>query len=84
MTEIHNPGNELQGRFFQSARMVDVGLLGPFMIWYGWKADRMPDWARVVMVVSGLMTMGFNWRNWLLVEEAKRLGVGCEALYRLT
>ncbi len=84
MTKINNPGDELQGAFFQSARMVDVFLLGPFMVWYGLETSNMPDWARGVMVVSGLMTMGFNSRNWLLVEEAKRLGVGCETLYRLT
>lgn len=76
--------NELQGELFQHARLVDILLMGPFMVWYGWKDSQMPDWARGVMVVGGLMTMGFNLRNWMLVEEAKELGIGCPTLYRLT
>lgn len=77
-------GNELQDRFFQAARMVDVFALGPFMIWYAWKSTNIPDWARAGMAISGLMTMGFNLRNYLLVEDARHEGTGCQALYRLT
>jgi len=76
---------ELEGAFFQVARLGDVFLLGPFMIWFAVSADRAPDWARLLMGVSGLMTMGFNLRNYALVDRVRFQGEGCcEALFRMT
>jgi len=54
---------------FQAARTMDVLLLGPFMIWFAYQANNMPDWARGAMAISGLMTMWFNGRNYLVVKE---------------
>lgn len=59
----------LQGSFFQGARVVDVFVLGPFMVWYAWRSPTMPDWARLLLAVGGLMTVGFNLRNYLLVDR---------------
>lgn len=44
----------------QTVRLIDVWLLGPFMIWFGARAQEMPGWARAAMVVSGGMTMLYN------------------------
>lgn len=76
MSELNNSSvvTQFSGDLFQSARMVDVFLLGPFMLWYASSAKGMPDWARLVMVVSGLMTMGFNLRNYNLVESVRTKG----------
>ncbi len=53
----------------QTVRLVDIGLLGPFMIWYGFQ-DRVPAWAGTLMVVSGLLTMVYNARNYVAEREA--------------
>ena len=55
---------DFEGAFFQDMRLVDVALLGPFMVWCGWKGSKMPDWARVALAVSGVLTMAFNLRNY--------------------
>lgn len=66
------PGQfDLQGEFFQASRLVDVFLLGPFMVWYAASTTEAPDWARFLLAVSGLMTIGFNLRNFVLVERAR-------------
>ncbi len=60
---------QFEGDFFQSARMSDVFLLGPFMVWFAWQSRAMPDWARLALGVSGLMTIGFNLSNYVEVEK---------------
>lgn len=75
---------DLEGGLFQAARLTDVFLLGPFMIWFAARSD-MPDWARLVLAVSGAMTMGFNLRNFALVDRVRLQGEDCyETLMRLT
>ena len=59
---------QFSGNFFQSARLSDVFLLGPFMVWFAWQSRGMPDWARLALGVSGLLTIGFNLRNYTKVE----------------
>ena len=79
------PQFDLHGGFFQAARMVDVFLLGPFMMWYAVRTTQAPDWARFVLAASGLMTMGFNLRNYALVDRVRtRQQDCCEALLRMT
>lgn len=65
------PQFDLQGGFFQAARMVDVFLLGPFMVWYAVRTPQAPDWARFVLAASGLLTMGFNLRNYAVVDRLR-------------
>ncbi len=48
----------------QTVRLVDIGLLGPFMVWLGFQ-DRVPEWAGTLMVVSGLLTIAYNARNYM-------------------
>jgi len=63
------PQFDLQGRFFQAARLVDVFLLGPFMIWFALRSKQAPDWARIVLAASGVLTIGFNLRSYALVNR---------------
>ena len=75
---------DLEGAFFQACRLMDVMLLGPFLIWYAARSD-MPDWARLALGVCGAMTMGFNLRNYVLVDQVRIQRQGCcETLLRLT
>ena len=69
MVQQPDPRFDLEGAFFQDVRLVDTLLLGPFMVWVGWKGRKMPDWARLVLAVSGVLTMAFNFRNY---AELKR------------
>lgn len=58
---------------FQQARIVDVLLLGPFMIWYAVETKQMPEWARVVLGLSGAATIWFNAANYHRQQRAARL-----------
>ena len=50
----------------QKIRLVDVFLLGPFMVWFGVKAQGISDLAKIIMVFSGIATIVYNGRNYLL------------------
>ena len=52
----------------QSVRIIDVLILGPFMIWFGIIAEAVPLWAKIVMIFSGIMTILYNAKNWLALE----------------
>ena len=54
----------------QQARVIDVLVLGPFMVWFGLQSKGLPGWARGAMAFSGLATMWFNARNYVVVKEA--------------
>jgi len=54
----------------QSVRLVDVFVLGPFMVWAGLRATTLPEWARTALVVSGILTVVYNGANYL---ERRRL-----------
>ena len=48
----------------QGLRLIDVFVLGPFMMWAG--AQRpMPEWSRGMLIAAGLLTIGFNLDNYL-------------------
>lgn len=49
----------------QGVRLVDVALLGPFMVWAGARAVELPPWARVTLVLAGGATIAYNARNFL-------------------
>ena len=51
----------------QEIRLIDVFLLGPFMIWFGVTAESVPEWAVILMVVSGVLTIAYNAKNYLRV-----------------
>jgi hypothetical protein len=49
----------------QFVRLVDVFILGPFMIWFGIQAKNVPELAKNFMVASGVGTILLNGRNYL-------------------
>jgi hypothetical protein len=46
----------------QNLRLIDVFLLGPFMIWFGYKSQVTGRW---IMMISGGLTIAYNGRNYL-------------------
>lgn len=56
---------------YQNIRLVDVFVLGPAMIWAGtFKA--LPPVLRIVLIVSGALTMVFNGANYVRVNRAEK------------
>jgi len=53
----------------QDLRIIDVVALGPFMVWYGATSREMPEWARLLLVVSGVATIAYNGANYLARRE---------------
>ena len=53
----------------QNVRLMDVFLLGPFMIWFGINAQGVPEWTSTLMIISGIGTIIYNGRNYLLGGE---------------
>jgi hypothetical protein len=49
----------------QNIRLVDVLLLGPFMVWFGLAAKDVHGVARGVMIASGAGTILYNGANYL-------------------
>ncbi len=54
----------------QPTRLWDVFLLGPFLMWAGTQ-QRLPQWARTGLVVSGLFTIWYNAENYRRIEQGK-------------
>lgn len=55
----------------QLVRLVDVFLLGPFMIWYGFASEGVLPWAKGMLVAAGVLTITYNGKNYW---EALRAG----------
>ena len=49
----------------QEIRLLDIFGLAPFMVWFGATATGVPQWAKFVMVISGILTALYNGRNYL-------------------
>ena len=54
----------MKGDKSQGIRLIDVFLLGPFMIWIGVVRGSVPEWASVLMIISGVFTVVYNARNY--------------------
>lgn len=48
----------------QAVRLVDVFLLGPFMMWMAGRSSA-PEWARATLAAAGALTILYNGRNYL-------------------
>jgi hypothetical protein len=57
----------------QTVRLIDVFILGPFMIWAGMQLQN--DFAKVAMIGSGLATMYYNGNNYLIRRNQQAIGV---------
>ena len=49
----------------QEIRLLDIFGLAPFMVWFGINATGVPQWAKFVMIISGILTAVYNGRNYL-------------------
>jgi hypothetical protein len=49
----------------QEIRLIDVFIISPFLIYYGLKAGRIPQTAKDIMVVLGILTGIYNGKNYL-------------------
>lgn len=56
----------------QDVRLVDVVLLGPFMMWAARESRDLPEWARAVLFISGAATVAYNGRNYLVEKELEK------------
>lgn len=56
----------------QALRLWDVFFLGPMLIYSGTRSKKLPPLLRGGLVVSGILTMGYNGRNYLLNEKMKK------------
>jgi len=54
----------------QVVRLWDVFFLGPFLVWGGMYRSRLPKPARAIMVVSGVLTIWYNGRNYLRYKDS--------------
>jgi hypothetical protein len=53
----------------QEVRLLDVFALGPFMMWYALRSENEPNWARMMLAFSGLMTSVYNGANYLRIKR---------------
>lgn len=49
----------------QEVRLIDVFALGPFMVWFANRATGVPPWAKALMLVAGVLTILYNYRNYV-------------------
>jgi len=66
---VQNKGNakHLNEMKTQDVRLIDVFVLGPFMIWAAFQLR--DDWAKVAMIAAGGATMSYNWRNYQIKQR---------------
>ncbi len=53
----------------QTVRLLDVFVLGPFMVWYAISYKDAPTWARGLLAFSGLLTTVYNGGNYLRIMQ---------------
>lgn len=53
----------------QSVRLLDVFVLGPFMVYYAATTEEQPDWMRAALAFSGLATSVYNGANYLRIKR---------------
>lgn len=50
----------------QFLRAWDVLFLGPFLMYLGVQNKKLPAWGRAGLVISGILTITYNGRNYLI------------------
>jgi hypothetical protein len=53
----------------QQIRLVDVFLLGPFMIWFGAMATGVSSIFKIIMIIFGIATIIYNGYYYLINER---------------
>jgi hypothetical protein len=64
----------------QSVRLIDVFVLGPFMVAAGFRKSTLPVWMRVGLVGSGVATSAYNLANYRATRDEEELAPGTRAL----
>ncbi len=54
----------------QQVRLIDVFLLGPFMVWFAVVSKDVPEWAKITLAVAGVLTSLYNGHHFLKQEMA--------------
>lgn len=58
----------------QAIRLIDVFAIGPLIIYAGAKSGtKLSQPVRAALIATGVATIGYNGRNYLINEKAKRL-----------
>lgn len=55
----------------QEVRLIDILALGPFLIWYAGQKE-VPELAKWVLAVSGILTITYNLDNYLANIQERR------------
>jgi hypothetical protein len=55
----------------QTIRLLDMWLVGPFMIWASGRVEG-PAWARQAMFVLGVLTILYNGHNYMVTAAGRR------------
>jgi len=53
----------------QKVRLLDVFVLGPFMIWAGYEIGKQKELAGLTMIGAGIATVVYNWENYKKVQS---------------
>lgn len=64
----------------QGVRLIDVFVLGPFMVAAGFRKSTLPMWMRVGLVGSGLATSAYNLANYRATKDEEELAPATRAL----
>jgi hypothetical protein len=57
----------------QGIRLMDVFLLGPFMVWAGARSQ-LPPWARTFLIGAGVATILYNAWNYQVIDRLESEG----------
>ncbi len=61
---------EVQRLKTQLVRIIDVIVLGPFLVYTGSKKSTLPNFFRAGLILSGVLTIGYNAKNYLAERRA--------------
>jgi len=53
----------------QDVRLLDVFVLGPFMLYAALKPARMTGLERAALAIAGVATVLYNWQNYQIERE---------------
>ena len=63
--------NQIQMGKSQGIRLLDVFLLGPFMVYFSYKAKGVSDLERNLMYALGVATVLYNAKNYLVIKQTR-------------
>lgn len=72
MFHVENKPSGTETAKSQHIRLLDVFVLGPFMIYVGHKAKGLTDFERNAMYAMGAATIWYNGRNYVTTKASER------------